>query len=137
MSKPDPLIGAWKLNIAKSNYWAFWQATVTEASGTYRELENGQIQFNATGTRLDGSNILFSGTFPRQGGGALASEGLSYVVTVIDLYNFYLTILQDGKQVLMYESKISKDGKTKRDRFKGIDSSGKTYEGVEVWDKQD
>ena len=137
MSKPDPLIGTWNLNVAKSNYWAFWQATVWEASGTYRELGNGQIEVNATGTRLDDSSISFIGTFPRQGGGALAAEGMSYVVTVIDLYSFYLTILQDGKQVLMYESKISKDGKTKRDRFKGIDSSGKPYEGVEVWDKQD
>jgi hypothetical protein len=136
MSKTDPLIGTWKLDAAKGNYWALQQTTVKELTGSYRGLGNGQIDVTVTGTREDGSPISLKGTFPRQGGGKITDDGMSYVVTVIDLYRFYLTILQNGKQVLVYESKISKDGKTKRDWFKGIDSTGKFYEGVEVSDKQ-
>ena len=136
MAKSDPLIGTWKLNVAKSNYWALQKATVKEVTGVYRELKDGQIEVAATGTRTEGSLISLKGTFPRQGGGTIAPEGMSYIVTVIDPYNFYLTILLNGKQVLMYHSTISKDGKIKRDQFKGIDDNGKAYEGFEVWERQ-
>jgi hypothetical protein len=136
MEEPDPLIGIWKLNIAKSNFWAFQQATMKEVTGAYRELGNDMIEVTATGTATDGSPVSLKGAFPRQGGGTITPEGMSYVVTVIDPYSFYLTILQNGKQVLMYHSTISKDGKTKRDQFKGMDTNGKAYEGVEVWDRQ-
>jgi len=137
----DPIIGTWKLNVAKSNYWALLQSNMRELTSVYRELETGQIEVAATGTRTDGSTISFKGIFPRQGGIAKgqtdsAPEGLSSIVTVIDPYTFYLTILENGKQILVYHSTISKDGKTKRDRYKGIDDNGKAYEGVEMSDKQ-
>lgn len=135
MSKTDPLIGTWKLNVAKGNYWALQQTTVKEMTSNYRELVNGQIEVTGTGTRENGSPISFKGTFPRQGGGTITAEGVSSVVTVIDLCNYYITILNDGKQVLVYECKISKDGKTLHGRFKGIDSRGKIYEGEEVFDR--
>ena len=108
------------------------QTLIKEAMGAYRELENDMIEVTATGTGTDGSPVSLKGTFPRQGGGTIAPEGMSYVVTVIDPYIFYLTILQNGKQVLMYRSTISKDGNTKRDQFKGMDTNGKAYEGVEL-----
>ena len=136
MNKTDPLIGTWKLDAAKGNYWALQQTTVKELTGSYRELGNGQIEVTGTGTREDGSPISFKGTFPRQGGGTISAEGISSVVTVIDLYNYYITVLKDAKQVLVYECKMSKDGKTLRGRFKGVDTSGKIYEGVEVFDRQ-
>ena len=135
LSKTDPLIGAWKLNVAKGNYWALQQTAVKELMSNYRELGNGQIEVTGTGTREDGSPISFKGTFPRQGGGTISAEGISSVVTVIDLYNYYITVLNDGKQVLVYECKMSKDGKMFRGRFKGIDNSGKIYEGAEVFDR--
>ena len=135
MNKTDPHIGTWKLDAAKGNYWALQQTTVKELTGSYRELGNGQIEVTGTGTREDGSPISFKGTFPRQGGGTISAEGVSSVVTVIDLYNYYLTIMEDGKQVLVYECNISKDGKTLRGRFKGIETNGKIFEGVEVFDR--
>ena len=135
LSKTDPLIGTWKLNVAKGNYWALQQTTVKELTSNYRDLGNGQFEVTGTGTREDGSSISFKGTFPRQGGGAISAEGVSSVVTVIDLYNYYITILKDGKQVLVYECKMSKDGKTLRGRFKGVDTNGEIFEGLEVFDR--
>lgn len=132
----DPLIGTWKLNVAESNYWALQRTTVRELITNYRELSDGYIEVTVTGTQVNGLPISLKSTFPRQGGGTISAEGISYIVTVIGSYNFFLTVLQDGKQVLMYESKISEDGKTKRDRFRGIDANGKFYEGMEVSEKQ-
>ncbi len=136
MSETDPLIGIWKLNVAKGNYWALQQTIVKEMTSNYRELGNGQIEVTCTGNREDCSPISFKGTFPREGGGPISAGGISSVVTVIDLYKYYITILKDGKQVLVYECKMSKDGKTLQGRFKGIDASGKIYEGVEEFDRQ-
>ncbi len=31
----DPLIGTWKLNVSKSNYWALMRTTVKEVGGEY------------------------------------------------------------------------------------------------------
>jgi hypothetical protein len=39
----DPLMGTWKLNIAKSNFWALQGATMKEGIGDYRELGNDMI----------------------------------------------------------------------------------------------
>ena len=137
----DPLIGSWRLDVSKSSYWALMQTTVKELSTGYRDLGDGMVEVSMAGMRADGSAISGKAVFPRQGGSVknqqgTASEDISSILTVIDPYNFYLTILAHGKQVMFYNSTISKDGKRKQDRYKATDEAGKIHEGVEISDRQ-
>ena len=141
MRMTDPLIGTWKLDVTKTRFDALLQVDLKEATAVYRKIDADNIEVAATGTRMDGSPISFKATFPRQGGATKVKkgdlrEGISGFVTVIHPSIFYLTILQNGKQVLVFHSVISRDGKTKRDKFKGFDAEGKPYRGQELWEKQ-
>ena len=137
----DPLIGSWRLDVSKSGYWALTQTTVKELSTVYRELEDGMVEVSCIGVRADGSAISSKAVFPRQGGFVkdqlgIGSEDIVSIVTVIDSYNFYLTILAHGKQVMFYHSTISKDGKRKQDRYKATDETDKIHEGLEISNRQ-
>lgn len=136
----DPLIGSWRLDVSKSDYWALKQTTVKELTTIYRELGDGMVEVSCIGVRADGTAISGKALFPRQGGfvkdqQGIGSEDISSIVTVIDPYNFYLTILAHGKQVMFYHSTISKDGKRKQDRYKATDETGNIHEGVEISDR--
>lgn len=63
-------------------------------------------------------------------------EGTSWVETLIDPGNWYVTRLQNSKQVALVHKTFSKDGKTMRQTTKGTDDQGKPYEQVKVFDRQ-
>jgi hypothetical protein len=131
--KRDPMAGTWKLNVAKS--------TIPPGPTAPKELTlvirtlGDQVEFAQTGTQTDGSPISINSTNPKQGGviklqqGSLP-EGLTTIQTVIDAYNGFATILIDGKQVLVRQIVISKDGKTMTIASKGI------IENLFIFDKQ-
>jgi hypothetical protein len=64
------------------------------------------------------------------------TEGESYVETVIEPGNRFLTTLKNGKQIEVQHLVLSKDGKTMSITAKGTDAKGKPFESVEVFDKQ-
>ena len=135
----DPSVGTWKLNIAKSKYAPSTEAAVKEITVVIREIGD-QWEISYTGKRVDGSSISFKGTRPQQGGIGKnqppAEKGEVYVDTVVESGNWFLTVLQNGKQVSVTQCLISKDGKTMRQITKGTDAKGKSYQDVEVFDRQ-
>jgi hypothetical protein len=140
----DPIIGTWKLNVAKSKFSPAYLAlqkvaAPKEETLVFREVGD-QVELTATGTRTDGSPISSKSTSPRQGGAVKSQqggpEGVSTIVTVLDPGNRYTTSIRDGKQIQVGHSVISKDGKTMTVTYKGIDPQGKPFEQVVVLDKQ-
>jgi hypothetical protein len=133
----DPHIGAWKLNIAKSNI----PANVAPKEETYviRELGD-QYEATITGIQTDGKPISQKIIWPKQGGTMqlqpAPTEGVSTVVTVISLVNLYNTTLQNGKQVGVIHVVINQDGKTFTMTNKGMDPTGQRYEGQFMFEKQ-
>jgi len=105
----DPDFGTWKLNVEKSK-----MATYKELTVVIRAVGD-QVEATQTGTQTDGKPISQKSTYPIQGGalGPAMSDGMSGVVTMISPVNQYLTLLLNGKQVLLNHNVISKDGKTK------------------------
>jgi hypothetical protein len=142
----DPIIGTWKLNVAKSKFSHVLladqkQAAPKEGMEVYREIEGDQIEFTSKGTRTDGSSDSTKWTWPRQGGlvrrldAPLPAETI-YVETVAEPGNWYVTILQKGKQVRLIHKIFSKDGKTMTQTLTGADAQGKPFEQVQVFDRQ-
>jgi len=76
-------------------------------------------------------------TWPAQGG--VAEEGSSeeelLVETLIAPGEWYVTRIQDGKQIQFMHKVISEDGKIMRQTIEGVAEWG-SYKGVMVFDKQ-
>ncbi len=139
----DPIIGTWKLNTAKSKFSPAilrGQAPLKEAIMTIRELGE-QIEIIYKGMRTDGSPVLQQSTFPREGGvlkyqTGSPGDGVAVIFTRFDPYNGCFTRLQDGKQVYVNVTFISKDGKIQQDDYKGTDARGIAFEQTVVYERQ-
>ena len=140
----DPIIGTWKLNWEKSkispNGPAIQKEQIPkEMTETYRELSNGRIELTVKDTAIDGSSEMSVFTYPIQGGIVEVQNGdtsRSYVQTRIAQDEWYVTILEDGKQIRTRHKKISKDGKIMRQTYRGMYYEGKPFELLQVFDKQ-
>jgi len=136
----DPSEGTWKLNIAKSKFAPSVEAPMKEETIVKRALDADLFEVIVKGTRTDGSTFSEKITHPQKGGvqktQPAPAAGEFYVVTVIGPGNFYITHIQNEKQVQVEQWVIDKDGKTGHNTIKGIDAKGKPYEEVGVWEKQ-
>ena len=135
----DPSVGTWKRNIAKSKFAPSTQAAVKEQTYVIREVGD-QWELATKTTRMDGSSTSVTYTRPKQGGTVKAqpplSGGQSYIDTVIEPGNWYLTVLQDGKQISVTHGLVSKDGKTMNMTTKSTNTQGKPSETLGVFNKQ-
>jgi hypothetical protein len=131
----DPSTGTWKLNPSKST-----DPDLKELTLVKRALNNGMFELVETGTQKDGKQISNKFTHPQQGGVVTPQskpvEGELSVVTLIDPADFYVTIMQKGKQVQIQHVVVNKDGKSMKVTSKGIDDKGKPFETIDVFDKQ-
>jgi hypothetical protein len=142
----DPRLGTWKLNVAKSKFSpAFYalmnQAPPKEQTMVFRELGTDELEVTITGVQTDGKPIATKSTSPRQGGALKIQqgnfpEGMTIVSTKVDPNTSYLTVMLNGKQILVSQGVVSKNGKTMRNTAKGTDAQGKPIEQVTVLDKQ-
>ena len=136
----EPMSGTWKLNVAKSKYPPSIEAPPKEMTQVFRRLKGNQGEFSQTGTRTDGTPIAVKYIAPRQGGvvktQTVQLEGIYIVLTRVDSRNAITTYMEDGKQVAVIQSVVSKDGKTLTQTTKVTDDQGKTIEQMEVFDKQ-
>jgi len=136
----DPIIGTWKLNIAKSTFASNAPPPPKEQSETYRYLSTGEIELTYKSIEKDGSSELEVLTWPAQGGAVKIIKGdipknISWIETLI-AGEWYVTLLQDGKQAYTRHKIVSTDGKTLRQSFRSNDAQGKPYENILVFDRQ-
>jgi hypothetical protein len=135
----DPIIGTWKLNISKSKFSPIVlamknQPSPKEETEVYREVDTDLIEFS------DGTPTSDKWTWSRQGGVAKRQPPLSkersYVETLIEPGHWYVTVMENGKQIGTIHKTISKDRKTMRQTLKGVDPNGKPFEQIQVFDRQ-
>jgi hypothetical protein len=136
----DPATGTWKLNLAKSKFVSGIRVPVKEETMVIREVGD-KTENTTTGVRTDGSIISTKWAAPKQGGVLTdqqppAPKGEIEVFTVIDDFNVYFTVLQNGKQVGIDHCVITKDAKTMNCASKGTDAKGKPFEEISVFEKQ-
>ena len=100
-----------------------------------------QFELTDTGTQKDGVAIAGKYASPVNGGvfkvlQTAPAEGESYVETMLEPGNRFLTQLKNGKQTQVQHLVLSKDGKTMSITTKGTDAKGKPFESVSVFHKQ-
>ena len=140
----DPIIGSWKLNISSSKIspvlrQMFKVAPPKQQTEVYRVTSDRQIELTGAFTGTDGSSLSSKVVFPAEGGIAQQTNsqpGESAVETRVSPREWYVTFMKDGKQTLTMHKVISTDGQTMRQTVAGVDSQGKAFEEVRVYERQ-
>ena len=132
----DPMLGSWKLNVAKSKF----------GSGPAIKVETNQVEsFGGNGikltaqiTRADGTNVTesYAGTFD---GKPFSVAGDANVDTAylmrIDAHTMERINKKAGKPTTTMKYVVSKDGKTKTVTITGTTAKGEPVHTVLVFEK--
>jgi hypothetical protein len=133
---PDPMLGNWKLNVAKSKTAYKSGTTLLEKAGDAVKATVDLVGADGTAyhwtwtTKYDGKDSPVTGNTP-YGKGAMtasATKADSHTVTVVGK--------MDGKVVVTQTLKVSADGKTRTVTTKGTDAKGQPVDTVSIYDKQ-
>ena len=135
----DPIIGTWKLNIAKSKLPPD-MSNIKELSFVIREIGD-DYELVTTGVQKDGLKFSEKMTSPKLGGfrkyeGGDQTEGISVLEVPIDDETAYSIRLKNDKVISVTQWILSEDGRTWRAIGKAQTSEGKPYEGLQWWEKQ-
>ena len=140
LAQSNPMVGSWKLNVAKSKYTPgpapkSQTATVEAAGDGIKNATKGiaadgsAIAYEYTARSLDGKDYPLMGTGTPGGGDTIA-------VKRIDANTFESTIKKAGKVVLTAKVVYSKDGKLRTITSKGTGKSGQPLSLVAVYERQ-
>ncbi len=140
LAQSNPMVGTWKLNVAKSK---FTPGPAPKSQTATIEAAGDGIKNVTKGTAADGSAIAYGYTassldgkdYPITGPGA-PGGGDTIAVKRIDAYTFESTIKKAGKVVQTIKVVYSKDGKSRTITGKGVDKSGQPTSLVAVYERQ-
>ena len=133
---PDPIVGTWKVNLAKSKFSP--GPAPKSHTRTYTETPQG-IALRLTGVAADGAPIARESTFKYDGKDYPITGCSDYDVlalTRIDSNTVKSTQKKAGKAVGTITRTVSKDGKVMTLSSKGTSVNGTPYDNVLVFDKQ-
>jgi hypothetical protein len=137
--QPDPFVGKWTLNLAKSKY----DPGPPPKSFSRTVLDRGNEVWLVTndGVNADGSpNYSIVTVKPDGQDYPFAAQGQQSILTVAlkrpDRYTLDYTLKLDGKPISSTQTVASKDGKSTTETTKGTNAQGKPFTNVVVWDRQ-
>jgi hypothetical protein len=135
----NPLIGKWKVNLAKTKYNAgappksqvITYDMVADALRLTAEIDNAQgHQTNTYTAKYDGKDYPFKSTSPDN------PPGQTVRLKRIDANTTQRTTWFKGKQIGTVTEVVSKDGKTLTRTQKGVNAQGQPVDNIQVLDKQ-
>jgi hypothetical protein len=133
----DPVAGTWTLNTSKSKPAP---GLAFPAAATAMIVAQGDIyEISGTQEYADGRTVSAKITVPIKGGPIANPEAVPGVSTSMkraDEYTLNFTTARDGKDVQTMRVAVSRDGKTMQRTIKGTDPQGKSFEVLEVYDRQ-
>jgi len=135
-AQSNPLIGTWKLNLAKSTY----PPGEAPRSGTLNYTQDGQnIRNTSQGIDAQGNptTIVFMHIYdgqPHSTTGSPVFDASAY--TRLDANTLVFTRSKAGKLVGVGTALVSQDGKTWTVTQTGADANGRPANSVAVYDKQ-
>ena len=132
---PDPLVGTWKLDLAKSSYKPGPPpksvTVVIDAAG-----KGLKVAVDAVGA--DGAATKWGYTTQRDGKDVPVTGNPSYDtanVTQTSPNDGTIAYKKDGKLVVTAKTSVSKDGKTMTVTYTGTDAKGQAINNVSVFHK--
>ena len=138
-AEDNPLIGKWKINLAKTKYNAgtapknqvITYQMVGDALRLTAEIDNAQgHQTNTYTAKYDGKDYPFTSTAKD------AVAGQTVRLKRIDANTTQRTTYFNGKQIGTVTEVVSKDGKTLTRTQKGVNPQGQPIDNVQLLDKQ-
>jgi hypothetical protein len=137
-SQSNPLVGTWKLNVAKSQYspgpapTSLTRTVVAQGDGMKYTMEG----VAADGTKLAyGFTVKYDGTdFPITG--SMPGGADSIAIKKIDANHYEATLKKAGKVIGTSKAEISMDGKVTTLTSEGTNEGGQPTNNVAVYDKQ-
>src|SRR5271170_7265610 len=139
LAQSNPLLGTWKLNVAKSTYDPSMPAPKSQ---TRTVMAHGDsVMYMVEGVAADGKAISYSFTVKYDGKdypttGTMPGGVDMISIKRIDANNYEATVKKAGKVVGTSKVVISADGKVTTLTAKGMDASGKLISNTSVYDKQ-
>jgi hypothetical protein len=136
-AQQDPLLGTWKLNLAKSKYnpGPPPQSRVLKyepfGSNGFK-LTNDGVTASGEKTHAEGTNVMDGKDYPVADSQTVDTE----TNTRIDAYTTETVAKKGGKTVTVTRRTVSRDGKTLTVSAKGTTANGQPYSDVRVFDKQ-
>jgi len=131
----DPMLGTWKLNVAKSRTSYKSGTTVIEAVGDAVKATADLVAGDGTAyhwtwtAKYDGKDVPLTGTTPF-GPDAVAA------LTRVDAHTVKIVGKRKGEVVLTQTVVTSTDGRTRTITTNGKDARGQTVSTVAVYDRQ-
>ena len=111
----NPLVGTWKLNVAKSKYNS---GAAPKSLTRTVEAQGDKMKYTFDGAAADGSPITYTFTvsydgkdYPITGSGAPAGAD-TIAIKQLNPSSYASTLKKAGQPVLTTTAKVSKDGKT-------------------------
>ena len=137
LAQSNPLIGTWKLNLAKSKYSPGPPprsgTTIWEAVGQGLRNTNEGIDAQGNPTKTDAGVISFDGkSYPVTG--SPAYDAVSY--KQLNASTFESTRTKAGKVVQTLTIVVSPDGKSRTNTTTGVDEKGQQVNNIAFFDKQ-
>ncbi len=135
----NPLIGKWKINLAKTKYNAgtppknqvITYDMVGDALRLTAEIDNAQgHQTNSYTAKYDGKDYAFTSTARD------AVQGQTVRLKRIDANTTQRTTYFKGKQIGTVTEVVSKDGKTLMRTQKGVNPQGQPIDNIQILDRQ-
>jgi hypothetical protein len=129
----DPLIGTWKLNVAKSKSPFKSGSTKIEAAGAGIKLTVDLVGADGTASHwtitanFDGKDSPVVGTSP---------YGDMAAFTRVDARTIRVVSKQGGKPTVTQTLAVAADGKTRTTTTKGTDAKGQAIDTVAIYEKQ-
>ena len=128
----DPLVGTWKLNVAKSK-GVKSGSTIIEAAGQ-------GIKFTVDLVGTDGTvgHWSFTGNYDGKDNPATGNSpyGNTAALTRVDARTIRITSKQNGKVMTTSTIVVAPDGKTRTTTIKGTDLKGQPVDVVSFYEKQ-
>jgi hypothetical protein len=133
---PDPFVGTWTLNVAKSQTTFKSGTTVVESIG-------GGIKTTADMVRGDGAADHFTWTAqydgrdtPVIGASPYGAGAHTIALTRIDSHTAKIVTKLDGKVTITQTLVVSADGKTRTIHTTGMDDKGQRVNTTAIYEKQ-
>jgi hypothetical protein len=139
LAQSSPLVGTWKLNLAKSKYV---NAPAPKSQTRTVEAQGKGAKFSFDGVAGDGSRVAYSFTTNYDGkDSAISGVGApggedAIAVTLVDAKTTTSIGKKAGKVIRTNRTVVSKDGKVTTTTAKGTDEQGKPISTTSVYDKQ-
>jgi hypothetical protein len=132
---PDPAIGTWTLNVAKSKFTTappMSDRRTYAVSGDSMKQTTDRVDSQGKSFHIESTAKYDGKDYPITGN----PDADTVAVTRVDTYTAKATLKKGGKPVIHTERTVAKDGKTMTIKTKGTNARGEKIDNVLIFEKE-